>query len=281
MNELNLKKSLWVVTTLFLWALQAQGQQLDYALKSNIAYRDDSTDPYEKERCVLDVYYPENEDFATVIWFHGGGLTSGEKFIPEALKNKGVAIVAVNYRLSPKVKSPTYVDDAAAAVAWVFKNIASYGGNPKLIFISGHSAGGYLASMIGLDKSYLNKYGINADDIAGLIPYSGHAITHFTIRNEQGLNWDDVRVDDMAPLMHIRKEAPPIILISGDRNLELYGRYEETAYFWRMLKSVGHPWVELYELDGFDHGHMVAPAHYILLNSMHTISEKIRINSDK
>ena len=181
----------------------------------------------------------------------------------------------MNYRLYPKVKSPTYIDDAAAAVAWVFKNIASYGGNPNLIFVAGHSAGGYLTSMLGLDKSYLSTYDIDADDIAGLIPYSGHTITHFTVRSECELKWDDVRVDHMAPLAHIRKEAPPIILITGDRELELYGRYEENAYFWRMLQRIGHPYVELYEIDGDGHGPMVDPAHHILLKTISKISEEI------
>ena len=74
--------------------------------------------------------------------------------------------------------------------------------------------------MLGLDKSYLNSYDIDSDAIAGLIPYSGHTITHFTVRSERELKWDDVRVDHMAPLAHIRKEAPPIILITGDRELD-------------------------------------------------------------
>ena len=69
------------------------------------------------------------------------------------------------------------------------------------------------------------------DDIAGLIPYSGHTITHFMVRSELGLKWKDVRVDKMSPLAHIRKDAPPIILITGDRELELYGMYEENDYF--------------------------------------------------
>ncbi len=55
-----------------------------------------------------------------------------------------MAVVAVNYRLYPKVKAPVYIEDAAAAVAWVFRHIEEYGGDPELIFISGHSAGGYL-----------------------------------------------------------------------------------------------------------------------------------------
>ena len=206
-----------------------------------------------------------------MIWFHGGGLTDGNKYIPEGYKKKETTSAAVNYRLYPKVKSPTFIDDAAAAVAWVFQNITSYGGDPKLIFVSGHSAGGYLTSMLGLDKSYLNTYGIDADDIAGLIPYSGHTITHFTVRSELGLNWKDVRVDEMSPLAHIRKDAPPIVLITGDRELELFGRYEENAYFWRMLKCIGHPYVELYELEGYNHDDMAVPAHHILLKSISKI----------
>lgn len=64
------------------------------------------------------VYYPEKlKGFATIIWFHGGGLTEGNKDFPQALKDKGFCIVAANYRLYPKVKSPEYIEDAAAAVA--------------------------------------------------------------------------------------------------------------------------------------------------------------------
>ena len=63
-------------------------------------------DAYLKERCVLDIYIPEDSiGFSTIIWFHGGGLTAGNKYIPEALMNKGVAVVAVNYRLSPRVNT--------------------------------------------------------------------------------------------------------------------------------------------------------------------------------
>jgi acetyl esterase/lipase len=267
----------YIFLVLYLYGAQLTAQILvnEEQLLTNLSYRQGTDDAYTLERCVLDIYLPGTTDFATVVWFHGGGLTFGNKFIPEGLKKQGIAVVAVNYRLYPKVKSPMYIDDAAAAVAWVFKNIASYGGDPNLIFVSGHSAGGYLTSMLGLDKSYLNTYGIDADAIAGLIPYSGHTITHFTIRSELGLKWEDVRVDHMAPLAHIRKDAPPIILITGDRELELYGRYEENAYFWRMFKSIGHPYVELYELEGYNHGDMAVPAHHILLKTISKISNEI------
>lgn len=246
---------------------QETHKAISYQIDEHINYRPEITnDPYIVERCVLDVYYPENStDYATVVWFHGGGLTGGEKFIPNELKEKGIAVVAVNYRLSPKVKNPAYIDDAAAAVAWVFEHIGEYGGNPTEIYAAGHSAGGYLVAMIGLDKSWLQQYGIDADKLAGIIDFSGHAVTHMTIRAEQGIKDTQPTVDKYAPLYHVRKDAPLLLLISGDREQELLGRYEENAYLYRMMKVAGHQQVYLYELDGFDHGAMAAPGFHILL----------------
>ena len=244
-------------------------ESLDYKTESNILYHNlaqAKENEYIKQRCRLDVYYPADiKDFATVVWFHGGGLSGGEKFVPAQLKNQGIAVVAVNYRLYPKVKCPVYIEDAAAAVAWTFKNIQKYGGNSNLIFVSGHSAGGYLTSMVGLDNKYLAKHGVDADKIAGLIPYSGHTITHFTVRKERDIPGSQPIIDEFAPLFHVSSNAPPLVLITGDRNLEMLGRYEENAYMMRMMKVAGHKQTEIYELQGFNHGQMAEPAHTILL----------------
>jgi acetyl esterase/lipase len=249
-------------------------QEVQYLTESNLPYYDNSiiqSDNYIKERCVLDIYYPTNiKNFATIVWFHGGGLTGGEKEIPEALKEKGFAVVGVNYRLSPNVNAPKYIEDAAAAVAWVFKNISNYGGDTSLIFVSGYSAGGYLTDMIGLDKKWLSVYDIDANDIAGLISLSGQAITHFTIREERGIPGTQPIIDELAPLYHVRKDASPLILITGDRELELLGRYEENAYLMRMMKLNGHQKTKLYELDGYDHG-IVDAAMPLLLKELNKI----------
>ncbi|TLX75308.1 alpha/beta hydrolase [Labilibacter sediminis] len=256
------------------FGLSLFAQSSHYKNISNIPYYNDSiyqSDEYMKERCVLDVYYPANSDnYATIVWFHGGGLTGGEKEIPLALKEKGICVVAVNYRLYPKIKAPVYIEDAAAAVSWVFKNIKNYRGDSSRIFISGHSAGGYLTSMIGLDKSWLQVHGVDANDIAGLIPFSGHAITHFTVRKERGILGTQAIVDSLAPLYHVRADAPPLLLITGDRELELLGRYEENAYLMRMMKVVGHKETVLYELDGYGHA-MAEPAFPLLLNEVRRV----------
>lgn len=246
-----------------------------YETKLDIPYRTDSEPTeYMRERCRLDLYYPTNKRaYSTIVWFHGGGLTGGNKSVPKRLKGEGVAVAAVNYRLYPKIKSPVYIEDAAASVAWIIKNIADFGGDPKRVFVSGHSAGGYLTSMVGLDKSYLAKHNIDANQIAGLIPYSGHTITHFTVRTERGIEGTQPIVDNMAPLFHVRKDAPPILFVTGDRDLEMLGRYEENAYLWRMIRVVKHPNAELHELQGYNHGQMAEPAHPLMLRFVSKFSK--------
>ena len=82
--------------------LSARPQEVpvSYKIIENIpyseVYKGEKSD-YLLERCKLDIYYPENKkDYATVVWFHGGGLTGGQKHIANELKNKGIAVVAVN-----------------------------------------------------------------------------------------------------------------------------------------------------------------------------------------
>lgn len=261
-----------IVLTLFTINLAAQ--ESNYKLEKDLPYQTKElidADEYLAQQCVLDIYYPtDKKGFATIIWFHGGGLQGGDKHIPKGLKKEGVAVVAVKYRLYPKIKCPVYIEDAATAVAWVFKNIEKYGGNPDLICISGHSAGGYLASMVGMDKKYLAKHGVDANKIAGLIPFSGHTITHFTVRKERGIDGKVPVIDTMAPLYHVREDAPPLLLITGDRELEMLGRYEENAYMMRMMKVAGHNDTRIMELDGYGHG-MVEPAIPLLLNEVRRI----------
>jgi acetyl esterase/lipase len=222
---------------------------------------------YLTEQIKIDLYYPENiHDFTTIVWFHSGGLYQGEKYIPKELKNQGIAIVAVNYRLNPKVNCPEYIEDAAASTAWIFGHIEKYGGSADKIVVSGASAGGYLTLMIGLDKHYLESFEVDANKIAMLIPLSGHTISHATIRQEQGISEERVVVDEYAPLWHVHSDAPPLFLITGDRELEFLGRYEENAYMWRMMKIAGPNDCHLFELDGFNHSEMGKPGLKLLLN---------------
>jgi acetyl esterase/lipase len=270
---MNRRIAVGAALTLFLLCTGVARAQ--YKQVNDIRYTE-SNDPYAQERCKLDVYYPtDQQDAPVVVWFHGGGIEGGEKHIDPQLKNSGLVVVAPNYRLLPKAPIDDILDDAATAVAWTYKNISKYGGSKRKIFVAGHSAGGYLLDLIGLDKKWLAKYGVDADSLAALVPFSGQCITHYNIRKQQGIPPLQATIDEYAPLTYVRADAPPIVIISGDRELELFGRYEEQAYFWRMLKLAGHKDVTLYEMQGYDHGDMPQPAYKILKDHIKRITSKM------
>lgn len=230
----------------------------------DIPYREDAF--YENatdnaQRCKLDLTIPVGEKgFSTVVWFHGGGLTCGCKHTPMALTadpEHPSAVVACGYRLAGTdgAKGVDCLDDAACAVAWVLKNIAKYGGDPSKIFVSGHSAGAYLTAMVGMDPQYLRRYGCDYTQIKGLMPLSGQCVTHFTIRAEKNIPITQATCDEFAPLYYTNTpNLPPILLTTGQGDLEMCGRTEENAYFCRMLKLSGHKDVTHLVFDGYGHG---------------------------
>jgi acetyl esterase/lipase len=258
-----MKKAVFLLVCL---ALSVSAFSQEYKYDKDILYKG-APDEYTEKMCRIDVAYQEGTELRPVIvWFHGGGLTKGSRTVPKALLQDGAVVVGVGYRFVSEVSIPEILDDAAASVDWVLKNISRYGGDVSRIYLAGHSAGGYIVNMIGLNKEYLAKYGVDPDtQVKALIPYSGQVITHFAQRRKQGLSNLTPTIDHLAPLYYVRGDAAPMLVISGDRELELFGRYEENAYFVRMMRLNGHKDVTFYELDGFGHGDMVKPAHTLLL----------------
>ncbi|MCB1205325.1 MAG: alpha/beta hydrolase [Verrucomicrobiae bacterium] len=232
---------------------------------SDVPYKTgDSLSDYERERCKLDVYLPESgKDWPVLVWFHGGGLKAGDKRgtpedgvktepIVASLSRAGIAVVSVNYRFSPKVTFPAYLEDAAAAVAWAKGHLKELGANPDRLYVGGHSAGGYVAFMIGLDPTYLLKEGLSPKDLAGLIPVSGQTVTHSTVREERGIARTTVISDEAAPLYHVRKDTPPILVIYADRDMA--GREAENELFVEMMKSAKNEGVTGLRVEDRTHG---------------------------
>lgn len=215
----------------------------------------DTADEKQLARCRLEISRPPAGAPAPVIvWFHGGGLSGGDRYIPHLLAGKGYVVVGAGYRLYPDVPCQTCLEDAAAAVSWVFANIAAYGGDPEQIYVSGHSAGGYLSAMLGMDPRWLGAHGISNRRLAGIAPMSGMMSTHFQIRAARGDEHKRPIVDEFAPLWHVGPELPPLLLITGDREMDWPGRMEENLLLARTMKICGHADTTLYELQGYGHG---------------------------
>jgi acetyl esterase/lipase len=229
----------------------------------DIAYKDDvvSLTPYEQERCKLDLTVPADaKGFPTFVWFYGGGLKNGSKDlrseycgeIRESLAQAGVAVVTPDYRLSPKAKYPAYVDDAAAAFAWTVKHIAEHGGDPRKVFIGGHSAGGYLALLVAFDPERLKPHGLTLGSVAGVAQVSGQVLTHYTVREERGQPRYGITSDEAAPAFFIRKSLPPVLTIYAQN--DMLSRAEENMFFVTTLKAAGHTENYSLRVDDRDHG---------------------------
>jgi len=252
-----------LVLAFSVWAPAGFAQE-GIIVHENVAYRSGAgLSDYERERSVLDVYQPTDViNYPVIVWFHGGNLTAGDKAgggqanIARGLAEHGIGVVSVNYRLSPRVSYPAYVEDAAASVAWVLDNIArDYAGDAASVFVSGHSAGGYLAAMVGVDGSYLAAHGHSPRDLAGLMPISGQMITHATVRNERGQSSDQPVIDSAAPVYHVSADAPPFLAIAGSDDLP--ARPEENRYFIAAMQAVDHPDATYLEFEGRNHGTIV------------------------
>jgi acetyl esterase/lipase len=116
----------------------------------------------------LDIYNPRQADdppLDVVVFFYGGSWQSGNKedykFAAHALASRGFVVVIPDYRKYPAVKFPTFMDDAAASIAWVSNNISDYGGNPTRIHVAGHSAGAHIGALVTADERYLVPYAID------------------------------------------------------------------------------------------------------------------------
>jgi acetyl esterase/lipase len=127
----------------------------------------------------LDVYRPREQSGPqpVVVFFYGGGWTGGVKekyrFAASGLTKRGFVVVIPDYRVYPEVVFPAFVEDGAAAVRWVVDNIADYGGDPKQIFIMGHSAGAHIGALLSFDERYLKRVGVDAASLVGFIGMSG------------------------------------------------------------------------------------------------------------
>jgi arylformamidase len=191
--------------------------------KKDINYNGTGADPvYHK----LDLYVPKDcKDFPVLFFIHGGAWTLGSKndlgiyeSMGKAFAKQGIGMVSINYRLSPKVKHPAHVEDAAAAFALVHANIGKYGGAKDKIFPCGHSAGGHMCALLASDETYLKKHGLDLKAIRGVVPISG---VYFIVPGFLTDVWgkDPEVVKKAQPAEHAKAGLPPFLIFYADKDL--------------------------------------------------------------
>jgi acetyl esterase/lipase len=168
-----------------------------------------------------DVYQPRKTSgpVPVIVFWYGGGWTEGDKdeyrFVGAALAGLGYVAVVPDYRLYPEAKFPVFLDDAAAAVAWVQTHAAQFGGDPHRIVLMGHSAGAHMAAMLALNSTYLRRAGVDTHNVVGLIGLSG---PYELAPNTPVLNTifaAPYTPHDWQVLPYVTPEAPPALLIHG------------------------------------------------------------------
>ncbi len=159
----------------------------------------------------LDVFPPAASARAApvAVFFYGGAWRRGTReqyrFAGARLAERGVLAIVADYRTYPRAVFPTFVDDAARAVAWAHAHAREHGGDTSRLFVMGHSAGAQIAALLATDAQYLRAHGMSPCDLSGAIGLSGPY--HFEVDAE------------LAPIFGAREQWPaaqPINFVDGD-----------------------------------------------------------------
>jgi len=208
-----------------------------YRLEEGIAYGAGA-------RHKLDVYRPAGrlKSKTVIVFLYGGGWRAGERrgyrFVGQNLASRGYLVVIPDYRLYPEVSFPAFVEDAAAAVGWVHREIAARGGDPGRIIIAGHSAGAHSAALLALDRRYLKQAGVPHGAIAGWIGLAGPYVVDPADFSSTRAIFASARPPGAArPITFVRAGAPPALLIHGDHDWTV--GIENSEELARRLRAVG------------------------------------------
>jgi acetyl esterase/lipase len=186
-------------------------------------------------RLKLDVWVPAQASSAplpVVVFFYGGGWVSGQRgdygFVGRAFAARGFVAVIPDYRLVPQVRFPAFVEDGARALKWTRDHVAEFGGDPRRINLSGHSAGSYIGAMLALDRHFISDAGVDPAIVraAALMsgPYDFYPFTEQRGRDALG-QWPRPR--ETQPINFVRRDAPPMLLMHGSADTVVRPRNSE------------------------------------------------------
>lgn len=255
-----MNNKLFLFTLLFLLNLVLLNAQV--VVTEDIDYITDSV--YDNDKDLLDIYMPEGKkDVPVIVYFHGGALLMGDKSwgkdIGTKIAESGIGLVSVNYRLSPEFQHPTHANDAAAATAWVVNNIQAYGGNPKKVYVSGHSAGAYLAALVAIDSSLLQVHNIVDFKINGAILISPFLFVEETAKDRIEMDSTYKTIWSNNPNKWLEASVTPHIGANRDNIILIYAdgdddwRKEQNERFAKAMSDAGNIRISTNEVADRNH----------------------------
>jgi acetyl esterase/lipase len=209
---------------------------------TDIAYGD-----HPRQR--LDLYAPAGAapagGWPVVVFFYGGSWNSGERaqysFVGAALASRGILTLVADYRLYPEVRFPDFLSDSARALAWGLAHAAERGGNPRRVFVMGHSAGGYNAAMLALDGRWLAATGHAPRELAGFIGLAGpYDFLPIINPDAQPVFFHPDYPPDTQPMAFASAAAPRSFLAAG-KNDSLVDPERNTGALAARLSAAGVP----------------------------------------
>ncbi len=210
------------------------------------------------DRQKLDIYRPAQSpnggSSPVLVFFHGGSWRDGDRpgyaFLGRAFAARGFVTIIADYRKTPKHRFPAFVEDAAGAIAWSARNAQKYDGDPKRLFVMGHSAGAHIAVLAALDPQYLTRNKLDASAIRGVIGLAGpYDFLPFERETAKAAFAHWPRLNETQPISYARAGAPPLLLLSGDADTTVKPRNSE-ALAAAMVDVGGNAAVKIYpDLD--------------------------------
>ena len=222
----------------------------------------------------LDIYRPTAAapaaGWPVAVFFYGGSWNEGERadyrFVGEAFASRGIVALVADYRLHPEVSYPDFLADSAKALAWGLDHARGLGGDPRRVFVVGHSAGGYNAAMLALDSRWLRAEGHALPELAGWVGLAG-PYDFFPSRNpdvQPVFHHPDYPAGGQ-PIEHATASALPAFL-GAARNDRLVDPQRSTVGLARRLEAAGTP-VTLRLYEGVSHttliGAFAAPLRFL------------------
>jgi acetyl esterase/lipase len=207
----------------------------------------------EDPRQRLDVYpAPGAPPHPVIVFFYGGSWDSGSRelysWAGRALAAQGFVTVLPDYRLVPDVRYPTFVEDAAAAIAWTYANARRFGGDPGQIFVAGHSAGAYIAAQVVLDPRFLRTVDVPPSAIKGVVGLSGpYDFLPLDANSTKAAFGRFADLPATQPVNFARADAPPFLLIHGAADTTVYPK--NTRSLAAHLREAGAPVRDVYLPD--------------------------------